>query len=366
MQKIVGVKFRESGKAYSYDANNLELIAGEKVVVDSASMICIGEVAFIKNVDALGEGESLKKVIRKATAEDVAKQEDLKQKATKDILFVREKVKELGLEMKIVSAQYSLDQSKIVIDFSAEERVDFRDLLKELASALKVRIELHQVGQRDEVKIKGGLGPCGEICCCTRFLKEFEHVTVKMAKNQGLSLSPTKISGLCGRLMCCLAYENKTYEEILKKMPKLNSIISSPKGEGIVVYNDILRERVSVKVKSGDDSFTIYDFTLAELNGEEPEDENKEAGEQKLEKTLLKTFLAEQPKKADTQVKEKENKQKEKNQENKQKQGQKNPQQKVVQKSTQQKQQTQKTEESKDVSNKKPAGKKRHWHFGKK
>ena len=167
--------------------------------------------------------------------------------------------------MKIVSVEYCLDASKVVIEFSAEDRVDFRELLKELASALKVRIELHQVGQRDEVKIIGGLGPCGEECCCVRFLKEFEHVTVKMAKNQGLSLSPTKISGLCGRLMCCLGYENKAYEEVLKRMPKLNSKLQTSKGFGQVVYNDILRERVSVKVQTGEDSFTIYDFALEEL-----------------------------------------------------------------------------------------------------
>lgn len=289
MQKIVGIKFRETGKAYSFDPNGLKLDAGDKVVVDSASMLCIGEVAFLKDIDENSLSEPLKKVLRKATEEDIKKQTELKEKAAKDIFLVREKVRELGLEMKIVSAEYSLDASKIVIEFSAEERVDFRDLLKELASALKVRIELHQVGQRDEVKIKGGLGPCGEICCCARFLKDFEHVTVKMAKNQGLSLSPTKISGLCGRLMCCLAYENKAYEEVLKRMPKVNNKITCPKGEGIVVYNDILRERVSVKVQSGDDSFTVYDFTLAELNGEEPEKQEEVKEEQKP----LKTFIAE-------------------------------------------------------------------------
>ena len=192
--------------------------------------------------------------------------------------------------MKVVSCEYTFDGSKIIIEFSAEDRVDFRDLLKELASALKVRIELHQVGQRDEVKIKGGIGPCGEICCCVRFLKDFEHVTVKMAKNQGLSLSPTKISGLCGRLMCCLAYENKTYEEILKKLPKVNSEVDSPKGKGTVVYNDILRERVSVKIKNGEDSFVVYDFSLAELNGEEPQEEKTI---EKTENVEVKTFAPE-------------------------------------------------------------------------
>lgn len=335
MQKIVGIKFRETGKAYSFDPNGILLEAGDRVVVDSASMLCIGEVAFLKDIDESSLSEPLKKVLRKATDEDIKKQAELKEKASKDIFLVRQKVRELGLEMKIVSAEYSLDASKIVIEFSAEERVDFRELLKELATALKVRIELHQVGQRDEVKIKGGLGPCGEVCCCTRFLKDFEHVTVKMAKNQGLSLSPTKISGLCGRLMCCLAYENKAYEDILKRMPKVNSKISCPKGEGVVVYNDILRERVSVKVQSGEDSFTVYDFTLAELNGEKQEEDK--------DQKPLKTFIAEKPEKIEVQTN---NEISNKNQ--------------VAQNETKPK-----NDENKQNENKKP-NKKRHWHFGKK
>lgn len=344
MQKIVGIKFRETGKAYSFDPNFLNLEVGEKVVVDSASMLCIGEVAFLKEIDESTLQEPLKKVIRKATKEDLEKQQELKEKASKDIFLIREKVRALGLEMKIVSAEYSLDASKIVIEFSAEERVDFRDLLKELASALKVRIELHQVGQRDEVKIKGGLGPCGEICCCSRFLKDFEHVTVKMAKNQGLSLSPTKISGLCGRLMCCLAYENKTYEDILKKMPKINSKISSPKGEGTVVYNDILRERVSVKVQSGDDSFTVYDFTLKELSGEEPEEKPEQ--KQPKENKPPKTFIAEKT----VESSEKQRKEEQKNQNQKQNNNINNGE---------------KAQNKEQNPNKKP-NKKRHWHFGKK
>ena len=167
--------------------------------------------------------------------------------------------------MKIVGAEYTFDGSKIIIDFTAEERVDFRDLLKVLASELKTRIELRQIGQRDEVKIKGGIGPCGEICCCSRFLNDFEHVTVKMAKNQGLSLSPTKISGLCGRLMCCLGYENSTYEEILSRLPKLNSQVEVKSGKGTVVYLDILRERVSVKLPQGEDSFIVEDYDATEV-----------------------------------------------------------------------------------------------------
>jgi len=287
MQKVVGVKFKSNGKVYLFSKNNIDLNVNDNVIVDSAVGLSFGTVHLIKEVNENDLNEPLKCVIRKATKEDCKKYEELTEKAKKDIFVVREKVKKLDLEMKVVSAEYSFDGSKILIEFSAEDRVDFRDLLKELASVLKVRIELHQVGQRDEVKIKGGIGPCGEVCCCARFLKDFEHVTVKMAKNQGLSLNPTKISGLCGRLMCCLGYENKQYEEVLKKMPKVNSEIDSPKGKGVVVYNDILRERVSIKIKQNDDSFIVYDFSLLELNNESVPSEKQEEKTEVNNKTEL-------------------------------------------------------------------------------
>ena len=169
---------------------------------------------------------------------------------------------------------------KVLIDFTSEERVDFRELLKVLANELKTRIELRQIGQRDEVKVKGGIGPCGEICCCARFLNDFEHVTVKMAKNQGLSLSPTKISGLCGRLMCCLGYENATYEEILKRMPKMNALVTTPSGKGNVVYNDLLRERVTVKIPQGDDSFNVLEFPVSDIRWDKAAQNNANANRQ--------------------------------------------------------------------------------------
>ena len=203
MQKVVGVKFKSNGKVYLFDINNVNVDVDDDVIVDSALGLSYGKVSLIKTINENELNEPLKMVVRKATDKDKKKFLELEEKSKKDILVVKDNVKQLGLEMKIVSAEYCFDGSKILIEFAAEDRVDFRDLLKELASILKVRIELHQVGQRDEVKIKGGIGPCGEVCCCARFLKDFEHVTVKMAKNQGLSLNPTKISGLCGRLMCC-------------------------------------------------------------------------------------------------------------------------------------------------------------------
>lgn len=307
MQRVVGIKFKPSGKIYFFDLNGLKLEVGDDVVVDSKVGLSFGQVAILTDVEESELQEPLKNVLRKATDKDKKVYDELKEKASKDRILIKDKVKELNLEMKIVSVEYCLDASKIVIEFSAEDRVDFRDLLKELASALKVRIELHQVGQRDEVKIIGGLGPCGEECCCVRFLKEFEHVTVKMAKNQGLSLSPTKISGLCGRLMCCLGYENKAYEEVLKRMPKLNSKIQTSKGFGQVVYNDILRERVSVKVQSGEDSFTIYDFALEELFEGENKEKVEEPKQEVKEEAKVESKEQKQEKIEQTQPKQKNN-----------------------------------------------------------
>lgn len=316
MQKVVGVKFKSNGKVYLFDKNNVELTVNDNVIVDSALGLSFGKVNLIKDIDETELSEPLKRVVRKATDKDIKKYEELEEKSKKDVFVVREKVKKLGLEMKIVSAEYCFDGTKILIEFSAEDRVDFRDLLKELASALKVRIELHQVGQRDEVKIKGGIGPCGEECCCARFLKDFEHVTVKMAKTQGLSLNPTKISGLCGRLMCCLGYENAQYEQVLKKMPKINSEIESPKGKGVVVYNDILRERVSVKVKQNDDSFIVYDFSLPELNGEITDAPKEEIQEEKIDVKEEAKIVFEKIK-TEPKAENKEEKQENKPQENK-------------------------------------------------
>ena len=266
MQKIVGVRFHELGKIYYFSPNSIKCNVGEDVVVDYQDAQLIATVCFKeKDIDETELFEPLKNVIRIATEADKRKFEENKKKSEEAVKITRQKARELGLDMKIVDAVYSLDLSKVIIEFSAEDRVDFRELLKELATKLRTRIELKQIGQRDEVKIKGGIGPCGEICCCKRFLNDFEHVTVKMAKNQGLSLSPTKISGLCGRLMCCLGYENPQYEEVLKKMPKINSQVKTPDGVGTTVYNDILRQMVSVKFTKGDEVANIVVYPLSDI-----------------------------------------------------------------------------------------------------
>ena len=266
MQKIVGVSFYELGKVYYFDPRNIACKVGDKVVVDYQEAQIVGRVVFgEKLIDEADYGEPIKNVLRKVSENDLKREQENKQKAEEAVKITKQKARELGLNMKVVDAIYSLDCSKVIIDFTAEDRVDFRELLKELAGKLRTRIELKQIGQRDEVKIKGGIGPCGEICCCKRFLNDFEHVTVKMAKNQGLSLSPTKISGLCGRLMCCLGYENPQYEEVLKLMPKINSTVVTPDGEGVAVYNDILRQLVSVKFQKGDEVAQVVAYPLKDI-----------------------------------------------------------------------------------------------------
>ena len=305
MQKIVGVKRSEDKNIY-YFLQDDEYSVGDKLIVDFDDFQTVATVSKLGVQVDKDKAQELKKIIRKATESDLRKYEQLKTKAKSSMNLIKTKSLELGLMMKFVGAEYSLDGSKIMIVFSSEERVDFRQFLKELASMLKTRIELKQIGQRDEVKICGGVGPCGQPCCCARFLDDFEHVTVKMAKIQGLSLSPTKINGICGRLMCCLGYEAETYESMLSKMPKVGSEIKTPNGKGIVVYNDILRERVSVKRQAEGDTFVVEDFALDELNGtkketikeqqkeeRKPEPEPKQTEEKRIEPE--KQDSAEQP-----------------------------------------------------------------------
>ena len=281
MQKIVGVKRSDDKNIYYFLQDN-DYVVGDKVIVDFEEFQTVATVSKVGLEVDESKAVDLVKIIRKATESDIKKYEQLKTKAKSNMAQIKKKSLELGLMMKFVGAEYSLDGSKIMIVFSSEDRVDFRQFLKELATMLKTRIELKQIGQRDEVKVCGGVGPCGQPCCCARFLDDFEHVTVKMAKIQGLSLSPTKINGICGRLMCCLGYEAENYEKTLAKMPKVGSEIVGPSGKGVVVYNDILRERVSIKRHAEGDSFVIEDFTLEEIaTGKKKEPEKPEEPEEK-------------------------------------------------------------------------------------
>ncbi|MBO4570055.1 MAG: stage 0 sporulation protein [Clostridia bacterium] len=266
MQRVVGIKYSKEGKAYFFSPNGLELKVGDKVIVSTVNGNEFGIVDFTEREikDELVKGE-IKPVLRFATLQDETRRSELDEKAKEALKIIKKNVTKLGLKMKVTSACFTFDGSKIIIEFTADDRVDFRELLKVLASELKTRIELKQIGGRDEVKNKGAIGPCGQICCCKRYLNDFAHVSVKMAKNQGISLTPTKINGVCGRLLCCLSYENEFYEKTLAKMPKVGSEVKTNKGVGVCSYNDILRERVVVKFTQNDGSVSNEEFGLDEI-----------------------------------------------------------------------------------------------------
>ena len=241
---------------------------GTKVVVETSRG---NEVGFIATQPYLEDEDNivqpLMSVVRVANEDDLKKLEELDKKKSEIINKTSDLVKKHKLDMKVVDIEFTLDSQKVIIDFVSEERVDFRDLFKELAGILKQRIELRQIGVRDQAKIVGGIGSCGKECCCKQYLNDFDKVSIKMAKTQGLSLNTTKISGICGRLMCCLAYENEYYSEINAKMPKLNSKVKTKDGEGTVIYNNLLKQKVTVKfVNDGD--IKIQEYPLEEITME--------------------------------------------------------------------------------------------------
>lgn len=265
--KIVGVKFADGGKIYDFSPNDLLVNIGDKVIVETVRGLDFGTVATpIKTIERAETDEPLKDVVRIATHQDLAQIKKIKTLNKKFLEETKKIVEDFGLEMKIISCDTSFDEQKININFTSENRVDFRELVKELGSRFKARIELRQIGARDEVKIMGGLGPCGKVCCCREFLKDFEHVSIKMPKVQGLSLNPTKISGLCGRLMCCLGYENGHYSETFRLMPRINSEVETPEGKGTVVYNNLLKRLVQVRIgKKDDPTSQILEFPLDKI-----------------------------------------------------------------------------------------------------
>ena len=268
--KEVGINFEGQPKIYSFNPAGLNLKLGDYVVVDTARGLELGKVATPIKEEEVKEGnEPLKKVIRLATEEDVRAKENNILEAKKDKTRIIEIVNDFKLDMKIVSVELTLDKSKMLINFTSENRVDFRELVKTLASEFKTRIELRQIGPRDEVKILGGLGPCGRPCCCTKNTGDFEHVSIKMAKNQGLSLNPSNISGLCGRLMCCLSYENKHYAEALKLMPKVGSEVKTPDGVGTVLYNNLLKRTVEVKFEDDKKEYAVSELEFNKITQNE-------------------------------------------------------------------------------------------------
>ncbi|MBQ3264731.1 MAG: stage 0 sporulation family protein [Ruminococcus sp.] len=249
MAEVIGVRFKEVGKVYYFDPNHKQLKQGDTVIVETSRGVECGRVA-IPNKEVPDDQivHPLKKLIRLATKEDKRKLEDNARKEKEALRICEQKVAEHGLEMKLVDVEYTFDNSKILFYFTADGRVDFRALVKDLASVFRTRIELRQIGVRDESKMLGGLGVCGRPFCCSSFLGEFHPVSIKMAKEQGLSLSPTKISGTCGRLMCCLKYEQEAYSDLLKHTPKVGAIVKTPLGRGLVVESNLLTRTLKVKM----------------------------------------------------------------------------------------------------------------------
>ena len=263
--EVVGVKFKNGNHVYSFDPNGLSLKKGDYVLVDTEKGTDLGVIIKEKEViDPTTLVSPLKKVLKTANKDIIKNAEKFDKEAEKLSPTVKKIVKDFGLEMKIVKVEASYDNSRYIINFTSENRVDFRELVKKLAETLKKRVELRQIGSRDEVRMLGGFGPCGKICCCVQNMGEFDHVSMKMAKNQNLSLNPANISGLCGKLMCCIAYENPTYQESLKIMPKVGMQVSTKDGKGNVVFNDLLKQEVDVKFVNGDD-FEIKTYPLNEI-----------------------------------------------------------------------------------------------------
>jgi cell fate regulator YaaT (PSP1 superfamily) len=266
MAIIVGIKFRSGNKVYYFDPKDILFDEGDGAIVETARGQEFGTVVITnKEVEEKDIVQPLKPVVRKATAEDVKKME--KNLADKDhaLKVIREKVAEMGLSMKLVDAEYTFDRSKLIFYFTAEGRVDFRELVKVLASIFKVRIELRQIYERDDTKMRGALAACGRPCCCTTHLPDFEKVSIKMAKIQGLSLNPQKISGVCGRLMCCLKYENAYYSEVFKEMPKVGSKVKTPDGDGTVEQNDLIKQTSRVRVLLSNGDYDVRTYKLEDM-----------------------------------------------------------------------------------------------------
>lgn len=279
MATVIGVQFKNTGKLYYFSPKDIIFEEGDGVITETVRGVEFGKVAMANKEVADSEIIApLKEVIRKATQEDIKKHEENLSKRDYLVKVAMEKSNLHNLNMKVVDAEYTFDRQKIIIYFTAEGRVDFRELVKDLASVFHMRIELRQIYERDDIKMRGALATCGRPCCCATFLQDFEKVSIKMAKIQGLSLNPQKISGCCGKLMCCLKYENSYYQDMYKKMPKVNTSATTPDGEGVVINNDILRREVTVRLTSPEGDVEIKKYPLESINAKvkQSEDEIRE------------------------------------------------------------------------------------------
>lgn len=261
---VVGIRFKEAGKIYYFSANNLILNFKDKIIVESSNGLEIAEIA-LANIDIDNQkfDKELSPVLRKATARDIQVHENNLNDAKEAIEIAQEKAKLHKLDMKIVESKYSFDRSKITFYFTAENRVDFRLLVKDLASIFKNRIELRQIGVRDHAKLKCFYGTCGQKSCCSRFMTDFSPLSIKMAKDQGITLDSSKISGVCGRLMCCLSFEEDNYIRAKKAMPKPGTKVETEDGIGVVLSNDYIREMCKVRIKSVEDDQELEEYYKA-------------------------------------------------------------------------------------------------------
>ena len=273
MATVIGVRFKKAGKVYYFDPDGIWPRPGDNVIVETARGVEFGEVVTgSRTVNDAQIVSPLTKVIRVATEEDVRRAENNERREKEAFQICQERIARHKLDMKLVSVEFTFDNNKIIFYFTANGRVDFRDLVKDLASVFKIRIELRQIGVRDEAKMLGGLGSCGRPICCGAFLGDFQPVSIKMAKEQNLSLNPTKISGQCGRLMCCLKYEQDNYEQVLKRVPRVGRDVVTPDGVGVISEINCIKEKVKVRIRVDDDSFDVREYDIDEVRRPGPED----------------------------------------------------------------------------------------------
>ncbi|MBP5384177.1 MAG: stage 0 sporulation family protein [Lachnospiraceae bacterium] len=266
MKRVIGIRFRTAGKIYYFDPKNLEIKRGDHVIVETARGVEYGTVVMPPtDIEDSKITQPLKSVMRKATEEDSKTEEKNREKEKEAFKICQEKIRKHQLEMKLIDAEYTFDNNKVLFYFTADGRIDFRELVKDLAAVFKTRIELRQIGVRDETKILGGIGVCGRPLCCHTYLADFAPVSIKMAKEQNLSLNPTKISGICGRLMCCLKNEEETYEELNRKLPNVGDSVTTEDGlKGEVASVNVLRQLVKVIVDV-DDEKEIKEYSASQL-----------------------------------------------------------------------------------------------------
>lgn len=265
MRKIVGVRFKSAGKSYYFDPLNFNIQKGDNVIVETSRGVEFGTaVSEVRSVDDADIPSTLKGVIRIANDEDKARYSNNKKKEKEAFDICVEKIHDHGLDMKLVEVEYTFDGNKILFYFTADGRIDFRDLVKDLATIFRTRIELRQIGVRDESKTMGSIGVCGRSLCCSQWLGEFVPVSIKMAKEQGLSLNPTKISGACGRLMCCLKYEQDVYEALIREMPRAEQKVKTPDGVGTVISVSLLKGTARVLIENSSEK-VFKDYNASEL-----------------------------------------------------------------------------------------------------